>query len=208
MALIMRVVSPGPVFFTQERVGFRGLRFKIYKFRTMHLSADTCVHRDYFKQLVDTNAVMTKLDAKKDARLIPGGWFFRAVGLDELPQIINVLLGDMSLVGPRPCIPTEYENYLPHHLERFEAVPGLTGLWQVSGKNRTTFEEMVRLDIEYTRKVSLSLDLKIILTTAPALVSQVRDTARLRALALAPVVATSPLPPMDRLTRVPTREPF
>ena len=180
ISVIMRVVSPGPVFFLQERVGYQGRRFRIYKFRTMHVCANTHTHQEYFKQLMQSNTPMTKLDLRNDTRLIPGGWLLRATGVDELPQLINVLLGDMSLVGPRPCITTEYENYLPYQLERFSAVPGLTGLWQVSGKNRTTFEEMIRLDIKYARNLSFALDLKIILTTVPALCRQVGDTVRAR----------------------------
>jgi lipopolysaccharide/colanic/teichoic acid biosynthesis glycosyltransferase len=120
---------------------------------------------------------MTKLDSR-DSRLIPGGWLIRALGLDELPQILNVLKGDMSIVGPRPCLPYEFDNYSPRHRERFNAVPGLTGLWQVSGKNRTTFEEMIRLDIAYSNETSLWLDLRIILMTVPALFLQVGDTRK------------------------------
>ncbi len=176
MAVVTWLVSPGPVFFRQERVGFRGCRFKIYKFRTMTVGADPAPHQTHFRQLVDSNAPMVKLDARGDARLIPGGWILRASGLDELPQLINVLRGDMSLVGPRPCLPGEFDGYLPAHRERVDAVPGLTGLWQVSGKNRTTFEEMVRLDIHYARHVSLWLDLKIILLTPWALGVQIGDT--------------------------------
>jgi lipopolysaccharide/colanic/teichoic acid biosynthesis glycosyltransferase len=146
----------------------------------MHVSADTVVHQSYFKDLMQTNAPMTKLDAKGDSRLIPGGWILRATGLDELPQLINVLRGDMSLVGPRPCIPSEYEQYLPWQRERVNATPGLTGLWQVSGKNRTTFDEMIRFDIQYARSVSLGQDIKIILSTLPALLQQVGDTMRRR----------------------------
>ncbi len=123
---------------------------------------------------------MTKLDAKGDKRLIPGGWLLRASGLDELPQLINVLKGDMSLVGPRPCIPSEFEEYLPWQRERVNATPGLTGLWQVSGKNRTTFDEMIRLDIKYARTISLGQDLKIIFSTIPALLQQIGDTLRRR----------------------------
>lgn len=118
---------------------------------------------------------MTKLDARSDPRLVPLGALLRATGMDELPQLINVLRGDMSIVGPRPCIPYEYENYKPWQRRRFDAVPGLTGLWQVSGKNRTTFNEMVQLDIEYSKRVSLGLDLRIILKTLPALWEQCLD---------------------------------
>jgi lipopolysaccharide/colanic/teichoic acid biosynthesis glycosyltransferase len=187
MTVLTRLVSPGPVFFRQERIGFRGRRFKIFKFRTMHVGADTSIHQKHFRQLVDSNTPMAKLDAQDDARLIPGGRMLRATGLDELPQLINVLCGDMSLVGPRPCLPTEFELYLPAHRERVNAVPGLTGLWQVSGKNRTTFEEMIRLDVHYVRNASLPLDLKIILLTPWALGVQVLDTCMRRK---SPAVAT------------------
>jgi exopolysaccharide production protein ExoY len=193
MAIVTKLVSPGPVFFYQDRVGYRGRRFRIYKFRTMSVGADTHVHQNYFKQLIDTNAPMAKLDSRRDARLIPGGWLLRASGLDELPQLINVLLGDMSLVGPRPCIPGEYDNFLPTQRERCNAMPGLTGLWQVSGKNRTTFEEMIKLDVQYSREVSLLLDLKIILLTGPALVSQIMDTRRRRASATAQPPVSAPV---------------
>ena len=180
MAIVTKLVSPGPLFFKQERIGFQGRRFKIYKFRTMYVSADTGVHQSYFKDLMQTNAPMTKLDAKGDSRLIPGGWLLRASGLDELPQLINVLRGEMSLVGPRPCIPGEFEQYLPWQRERVNATPGLTGLWQVSGKNRTTFDEMIRLDIKYTRNISPGQDIRIILSTTPALLQQIGDTLQKR----------------------------
>jgi exopolysaccharide production protein ExoY len=180
MTLVIKVASPGPVFFLQERVGYRGRRFKIYKFRTMVTGANTGVHQAYFSQLMGSSAPMIKMDSKGDSRLIPGGWIFRASGLDELPQIINVLRGDMSLVGPRPCLPYEYEGYLPWQRKRFSTTPGLTGLWQVSGKNRTTFDEMIRLDIQYAEKHSFWLDLKIIFKTVPALVQQIGDTRNRR----------------------------
>jgi len=176
MAIITSLLSPGPVLFRQERVGFQGRRFKIYKFRSMHVNADTRGHQNYFKELVGTNAPMVKLDTKGDSRLIPGAWLLRATGLDELPQIINVLRGEMSLVGPRPCLPSEAELYQPWQRERFTTLPGLTGLWQVSGKNRTTFDEMIRLDIRYAQTSSWWLDLKIIFLTVPALIVQVYDT--------------------------------
>jgi lipopolysaccharide/colanic/teichoic acid biosynthesis glycosyltransferase len=180
MALVTQCVSPGPVFFRQERIGHRGRRFKIYKFRTMRVNADCAVHQDYFKDLINSNAPMVKLDNRGDARLIPGAWFLRATGLDELPQIINVLRGEMSLVGPRPSIPAEYEQFTPWQRLRCDTPPGLTGLWQVSGKNRTTFEQMINLDVRYTREFSLWLDSKIILLTVPALLVQLQDTRRAR----------------------------
>jgi lipopolysaccharide/colanic/teichoic acid biosynthesis glycosyltransferase len=117
---------------------------------------------------------MTKMDAVGDPRLIPCGALLRATGLDELPQLINVWRGEMSLVGPRPSLPYEVESYLPWQQARFETLPGLTGLWQVSGKNATTFTEMVELDIHYTRNKSLRLDLAILAGTFSVLIAQVR----------------------------------
>jgi lipopolysaccharide/colanic/teichoic acid biosynthesis glycosyltransferase len=125
--------------------------------------------------LITSDVPMTKMDARGDSRIIPFGKLLRSSGLDELPQLINVLKGEMSLVGPRPCLPYDAEKYLPWQQERFNAVPGLTGLWQVSGKNRTTFTRMMQLDIEYARKKSLWLDLKIICKTVPALLVQMWD---------------------------------
>jgi exopolysaccharide production protein ExoY len=176
MTVITKLLSPGPVIFRQERVGYQGRRFKIYKFRSMHVNVDTSKHEKYFKALVGTNAPMLKLDTQGDAWLIPGGWLLRASGLDELPQVINILRGEMSFIGPRPCLPSEADLYLPWQRERFNALPGLTGLWQVSGKNRTTFDEMIRLDIRYAQTRSWWLDLKIIVLTAPALLMQIYDT--------------------------------
>ena len=176
IALIIRMVSAGPVLFKQERIGYLGGRFLCYKFRTMFVNADTGIHQGHLNQLMNSDAPMMKMDSQGDPRIIPFGRLLRASGLDELPQLINVLLGDMSLVGPRPCVAYEYEKYLPWQRERFNALPGLTGLWQVSGKNRTTFTEMMELDIKYTREKTLWLDLKIIFKTIPALLIQVWET--------------------------------
>ena len=176
VALLVVCGSRGPVFFRQRRVGCKGREFTCYKFRTMRVDAEAAPHRDHFRQLMESEVPMTKLDAKRDPRLVPLGAALRATGLDELPQLVNILRGEMSLVGPRPCIPYEYEHYQAWQRRRFEAVPGLTGLWQVSGKNRTTFNEMIRLDIEYSERVSLWLDLKIILKTFPALWQQCLDS--------------------------------
>jgi lipopolysaccharide/colanic/teichoic acid biosynthesis glycosyltransferase len=175
VALVLCCGSPGPVLFRQRRVGCRGREFTCYKFRTMRVDADTTSHRGHTTQLINSDAPMTKLDARRDPRLIPFGAALRATGLDELPQLINVLRGEMSIVGPRPCLPYEYDLYEPWQRRRLEAVPGLTGLWQVSGKNRTTFSQMVRLDIEYAERASLWLDLKILLMTLPALWRQCLD---------------------------------
>lgn len=176
MAAVTRLFSPGPIFFKQERVGLRGGRFMCYKFRTMVVGADVTRHKELTRDLINSKAPMVKLDARGDSRLIPGGWLIRAAGLDELPQMVNVLRGEMSLIGPRPCVPYEYENYQAWQRERFNAVPGLSGLWQVSGKNRTTFDEMINLDIRYSKEKSLWMDLRIILMTVPALLAQIYDT--------------------------------
>jgi lipopolysaccharide/colanic/teichoic acid biosynthesis glycosyltransferase len=176
MFVFVRLFAPGPVFFRQERVGFGGRRFMCYKFRTMVVRADTDVHREHFARLVHTNAPMLKIDGQCDTRVIPGGWMLRASGLDELPQIFNILKGEMSVVGPRPCISYESEKFAKWQLERFDALPGLTGLWQVSGKNRTTFEQMMHLDIKYARTKSCWLDLRIIAMTVPAVLIQFYDT--------------------------------
>ena len=174
VSLLIKIVSPGPAFFCQERVGFLGRRFICFKFRTMQVNADTGVHQGHLSRLMDSNLPMMKLDSS-DPRLIPAGLLLRSLGLDELPQLFNVLRGEMSLVGPRPCLPYEYANYAPRHRRRFEAVPGLTGLWQVSGKNMTTFEEMIDLDVDYATRQSLWLDLAIILKTVPAIISQTKQ---------------------------------
>ncbi|MBL9167555.1 MAG: sugar transferase [Verrucomicrobiales bacterium] len=171
LAIFIKVVSPGPIFFRQERVGFRCKTFRLLKFRSMHCGADTAVHDKHLKQLMGAEKPMQKMDGN-DSRLIPLGKWIRASGLDELPQLLNVLRGEMSLVGPRPCTTFEFANYETWQKERFNATPGLTGLWQVCGKNRTTFRQMVQMDIAYGKHKCLSLDLSIIVRTIPALVVQ------------------------------------
>jgi lipopolysaccharide/colanic/teichoic acid biosynthesis glycosyltransferase len=175
IAALIKLTSKGPILFKQERVGFLGRRFTVFKFRTMIVGADTAAHEQHVTSLIQGNGPMTKLDARGDKRLIPVGPLLRAAGLDELPQLINVLRGEMSIVGPRPCLPSEYAQHLPWQMERFNALPGLTGLWQVSGKNRLTFNEMIHCDIRYARMQSLWLDLKIMLKTIPAVMGEVRD---------------------------------
>jgi len=177
ISLVILIASRGPVIFRQPRVGYNGRPFLCYKFRSMRCDADARVHRQHLDQIMKSGAPMVKLDRADDPRLIPYGDLLRASGLDELPQVFNVLRGEMSLVGPRPCTAYEYELYLPWQRERFRALPGLTGLWQVSGKNRTTFEEMVRLDIRYRRELSLRQDLRIILSTFAVLCRQVSESA-------------------------------
>jgi lipopolysaccharide/colanic/teichoic acid biosynthesis glycosyltransferase len=178
IAVLISIVSDGPVLFRQERVGYRGRRFRCFKFRTMVVGDNTAIHQGHLQQLMSSNQPMVKMDAQGDPRIIPCGLPLRSSGLDELPQIINVLRGDMSLVGPRPCVTYEYEKYLPWQKERFNTLPGLTGLWQVSGKNKTTFEEMIQLDIRYVRTKSPWLDLAIIFKTIPALIVQMIEVRR------------------------------
>jgi len=153
----------------------------------MFVDADTTTHQGHLHHLMNSNAPMMKMDLQGDPRIIPFGLFLRASGLDELPQLINVLRGEMSLVGPRPCLPYEYDKYLPWQKKRFGTVPGLTGLWQVSGKNKTTFVEMIQLDIKYAKNKSLWWDLKIILMTVPALIIQMLETRRGRKMSPDPV---------------------
>jgi lipopolysaccharide/colanic/teichoic acid biosynthesis glycosyltransferase len=179
IAIGVKIIAPGPVLFRQERIGFRGKPFVLFKFRSMKLNADTGVHKDHLAQLMKSDVSMTKLD-KVDARLIPFGKIFRASGFDELPQLFNIIRGDMSFIGPRPCVPYEYEQFIPWHKRRCETLPGLTGLWQVSGKNKTTFTEMMRLDINYGRRRTLLEDLRILVQTIPAVMVQIRESSTMK----------------------------
>ena len=138
----------------------------------MRVGANSTVHQDHLSNLIAQDRPMTKLDDSQDPRIFPLGRIVRRCYLDELPQLINVLRGEMSLIGPRPCIPYEAEQYKAWQTERFAAVPGMTGLWQVSGKNKTTFKEMIRLDIAYARNCSLWLDLSILLKTLPVIIEE------------------------------------
>lgn len=176
VAVVIRMGSRGPIFFCQERVGQGGRLFTCFKFRTMRMNASPSAHQSHVKDLIKSASPMVKLDDDNDARVIPGGAWIRASGLDELPQIVNILRGEMSIVGPRPCIPYEYNMYEPWQRRRCDAPPGLTGLWQVSGKNRTTFIRMVEFDISYARRMSLWLDLGIVVRTPMAILQQVIDT--------------------------------
>jgi lipopolysaccharide/colanic/teichoic acid biosynthesis glycosyltransferase len=176
LAILVRIVSEGPILFRQERVGYLGQRFMCFKFRTMFVNANTVVHQGHLNHLMDSDTPLVKMDTKGDPRIIPFGRLLRATGLDELPQLVNVLRGEMSLVGPRPCLPYEYNKYQRWQKERFNTLPGLTGLWQVGGKNKTTFTEMICLDIRYAHTRTLWLDLKILLKTFPAVVVQVLES--------------------------------
>jgi exopolysaccharide production protein ExoY len=176
LMLVTRIASPGPIFYRQKRVGLGGRHFFIWKFRTMKLSAETTTHEQYFEQLMRADCPMTKLDAHGDPRLAPFGRFLRATGLDELPQIFNVLCGEMSLVGPRPCLPNEFAHYQPWQRERVNGLPGLTGYWQVHGKNKTTFNEMIAMDLFYLKNMSVLLDLKIMFRTCSVIVEQLFES--------------------------------
>ncbi len=172
IALLIKLDSKGPVFYTQERVGMDGRLFLLYKFRTMQANADAELHREYQRAFIAGRAEANLGNETKptykllsDPRITRIGKLLRRTSLDEVPQLLNVLSGDMSLVGPRPPIPYEVEAYELWHRKRLDMKPGLTGLWQVSGRNRLPFEEMVRLDLFYIENWSLLLDLKIILRT-------------------------------------------
>ena len=179
IAIYIKLVSPGPVLFVQTRIGYQRKRFRCFKFRTMFAPARQTLHRKHIGQAISDDAPMTKLD-KIDPRIIPMGQILRASGMDELPQLLNVLRGEMSLIGPRPCTPYELRRYKPHQLERFETQPGITGLWQVSGKNATTFSEMIRFDIHYSRNASFQMDCKIIGLTAEVILKGVTEALRQR----------------------------
>jgi len=176
IAILVKLKSPGPVFFRQKRIGEKGVPFTMLKFRSMHVNADNAIHQAY------VNWFITASDQEKaagngvfkltnDPRITPIGSFLRKTSLDELPQFWNVLRGDMSLVGPRPPLEYEVQAYAPWHCRRvLEAKPGITGLWQVTGRSRTTFDEMVRLDLRYARKLSVWTDIKILLATPRAVI--------------------------------------
>lgn len=183
MALVafwVKLVSRGPAIYRQERIGRNGRRFTLYKFRSMHVNADTARHSRHFGHLVQSGSPMVKLDLLCDTRLIPLGCLLRAAGLDELPQLFNVLRGDMSLVGPRPCLPDEYRFFSRSQRLRFQVLPGLTGIWQSEGKGISTFAEMNEMDGHYAKNASLLLDLAIICRTPLALFRQMRLAVKSR----------------------------
>ena len=170
ISLAIKIVSPGPVFFKQQRVGYKGRIFTLMKFRTMNVSVQTKSHSNYMKELIhgesnENEQPMKKLD-EDNPDIFSIGRFLRATCLDELPQMLNVIKGDMSLIGPRPCLIYEAKEFRPWHMNRFDILPGITGLWQVSGKNEMTFREMIRLDLRYINNLSVIMDLQIIYKTA------------------------------------------
>jgi lipopolysaccharide/colanic/teichoic acid biosynthesis glycosyltransferase len=190
-AAMIFLYSPGPIFFIQERVGARRkpygrhsywkrVNFRCYKFRTMKINADPLIHQAYVSALIaNDQKQMTALQGKAtqtrklihDSRIIRPGHILRKLSLDELPQLWNVLRGDMSLVGPRPAISYEVEMYKPWHLARLQAQPGITGLQQVTARSTSDFDQQVRLDVDYIQNQSLWLDLKIMLQTPLAIIS-------------------------------------
>jgi len=183
IAVLIKLDSPGPIIFVQERVGTRRRfykgqavweqrNFRFYKFRSMAQNADESLHQAYIQEFVeerlDTTRVVKLTD---DPRVTRVGSILRRTSLDELPQLFNVLRGQMSLVGPRPVPLYEAAAWEDWHRERLAALPGITGLWQVQGRGRVTFTEMVRMDIEYVRNQSLSMDIRLLLSTIPAVLS-------------------------------------
>lgn len=178
IAVVVKATSKGPVFFRQQRIGQYGEPFVFLKFRSMEDGNDAGIHKEYVRRLIAGNAERKSngngegvFKLTQDPRITRVGAFLRKTSLDELPQFINVLNGDMSLVGPRPPIPYELETYDFWHRRRLlEAKPGITGLWQVSGRSRVTFDEMVRLDLRYASAWSPWMDIKILLRTPRAVV--------------------------------------
>ena len=178
IAAAVKLKSSGPVFFKQERVGEKMKPFRMLKFRTMHAGADSKIHHEYVTQFINSKAqgqaegVPELFKIAHDPRVTPIGRFLRKTSLDELPQLVNVLRGDMSLVGPRPPLKYELDQYKPWHCHRvLDAKPGITGLWQVTGRSRTSFDDMVRLDLRYARSQSIWTDIKILLATPGAVLS-------------------------------------
>ncbi|MCL5951122.1 MAG: sugar transferase [Chloroflexi bacterium] len=175
VALLIKLDSPGPVLFKQERIGEDGRLFTMCKFRSMRTDSDPTLHKLHVTRLIQENIGMAdqraSLKIEQDPRVTRVGKFIRKTSLDELPQLLNVLRGEMSLVGPRPPIPYEADLYKDWHRRRFQAIPGITGLWQVQGRNRVSFDEMVRMDLEYIERQSIWLDIQILVKTPLAVFS-------------------------------------
>lgn len=181
IAIAIKLSSKGPVLFRQDRLGRYGKKFTFLKFRSMKVHNDHGIHKEYVKRFIaaqldnnhnGTNGKPVVYKLTQDPRITPVGRFLRKTSLDELPQFLNVLLGDMSLVGPRPPLPYEFGAYDIWHRRRLvEVKPGITGLWQVHGRSRVTFDEMVRLDLQYASTQSFWLDIKILLQTPRAVVA-------------------------------------
>ncbi len=174
LALLVRLTSSGPVLFRQTRVGLHGRTFELLKFRSMYVGADDSLHREYVTRLLRGQEIATQglFKLAADPRITPLGRTLRRFSLDELPQLLNVLRGDMSLVGPRPSLPWEVQMFPPWARSRQTVRPGITGLWQVSGRNRLTMLAGLELDVEYVERRGLRLDLLILLRTLPVLLSR------------------------------------
>lgn len=168
LAVMIKLDTPGPVFFKQDRVGKNGKLFKFYKFRSMRLDADK--QKEEIEALNEKDGPIFKV--RTDPRITSVGRFLRRSSLDEIPQIFNVVRGDMSIVGPRPPLPSEVENYQPWHRRRLEVTPGITCLWQISGRSQLSFNEWMRLDMEYIKHRSFRADLAIFLKTIPAVIAR------------------------------------
>lgn len=174
IAVLVKLTSSGPVLFRQERIGRFGRPFVMYKFRTMAHGADSSVHERYFQEYVKGMSAPGEdrgvFKLRRDSRVTPIGGVLRRFALDEIPQLINVVKGDMSLVGPRPPLDYEVQLYSPRDLQRLSVMPGMTGIWQIRGRDSVDFSAMVDLDLEYIRRQSLLLDFAIVLATVPALI--------------------------------------
>ncbi len=175
IAIAIRLDSAGPVIFRQQRVGKHGWPFVFYKFRTMRVESDDAIHQEAFQRFFEARsgaeAGVSNFKVANDPRVTRVGRWLRSSSLDELPQLVNVLNGGMSLVGPRPPIPYETYLYRKHHWGRLAVLPGITGVWQAGGRGALPFEEMVRMDLDYIARRSLLLDLKILVDTVGAVVS-------------------------------------
>lgn len=169
IALLIKYTSKGPVFFRTKRIGKDGKPFEFFKFRTMYLNNDDSIHREFINEFIKQGKDSKVNKITDDPRVTRIGKFLRKTSLDELPQLFNVLRGEMSLVGPRPCLPYEWEQYDEWHRRRFSVIPGCTGLWQVSGRSAVNFNDMVILDLFYIDNMSPLLDLKIIFRTIPVM---------------------------------------
>lgn len=173
VAVYIRLVSGNPILFKHKRFGYRGEPLYVWKFRSMHVAADPARHQSHVLNMVRNHDIkLNKMD--NDSQLIPLGKWLRCSAIDELPQLLNVLVGDMSLVGPRPDV-VPLDEYSQNQQKRFDVLPGLTGLWQISGKNHTTFNEMSQLDVQYVEQRSLLLDLKIVILTLPAIFKEIAE---------------------------------
>ena len=177
IALAVKLTSEGPVFYKPDAIGRHGNIFKMYKFRSMRIDSSCDIHKDYVTKLIKGEIGQKGTDGQTlkitdDPRITPVGKLLRRFSLDELPQLINVLKGEMSLVGPRPCLPYEYEQYEEWHKKRVAVRPGITGVWQVAGRSEVAFEDMILLDLYYIYNRSVLLDFQVLMETANAVLKQ------------------------------------